>query len=198
VCHAADRDFFHDTGSAGERPCATNWHNPVRGFCRNGRRGGGDRVCCCAAWSWRGAGPMGSGSGGAARDRAALSGRSWSSQAADTHAAFPARRCPDRSRGGVALQGAGCGGRRNPGQSASAELHCDETAGDAGRGDGFILLADPAGGDCRSERCARPLADRLAALGGQSGRSARTGRSALAGRAVPVARPQAGHMGGAA
>lgn len=196
MCHVPDGCPFHDTSPATGLMCATGWRAAVRGFCRNGRRDGGNRIRCGAAWSWGGPRAVGAGPGGAARDRAALSARAWAAQAADADAAFPAARCPDRGRGGVALQGAGGGGRRNPGRSCGIDLHRDEAAGFQGRGDGCALLADPAGGDCRSQRGARPLAHRTAAIGRQRGRSARAGRSALAAGTVPLARRTAGGMGG--
>jgi hypothetical protein len=196
VYHFPDRDPFHDTRSAGRPPCAANWRTPVRGFSCNGRRGGGDRLRCGAAWSWGGARTVGPGSGGAARDGSALSGRAWASQTTDAYAAFPAGRCIDRNRGGLALQGFGCGGGRNPGRSAGGALYRDEAAGIESRVGWCALLADPASRHRKSQRSARPLAHRAAALKRQPGRSERSGRSALAGGTLPVARRTARSMGG--
>ncbi len=197
VCHAPNGCTFRSPGPAAGGPCAAGRCNPVRGLCRARGRGGRDRVRPGAAWLWSGARALASGSAGTAGDGAPLSGRAWAAKTPDGDAAFPPGRCDDRGRGGIALPGAGCGHRRNPGQSGSGELYGDEAAGLAGRSLGRALLADPAGGECRSERGARSLADCHAALCRQSRRSARARRSVLAGGAVPVARRAAGGMGGA-
>lgn len=197
VCHVPNGCTFHNPSSAVGFPCAAGRRNPVRGLSRTGGRGGRDRVRPRAAWLWSGVCALDSGPAGAAGNGATLSGRAWAAKTTDGDAAFPAGRCDDRGRGGVALPDVSCGHRRNPGQSDGGKLYGNEAAGLAERGLSRALLADPAGGECRSERGARSLADCHAALGLQSRRSACTRRSMLAGRAVPIARQAAGRMGGA-
>jgi hypothetical protein len=196
VCHVPDTCFCDDSISNVSPACAAGRVNPDRGFLCGWRGRGGGWLRHGTAWPWKRGGSLDSGPSGAARNRAALSGRAWATQAADADAAFPASGCDDGGRGGIALQGAGGSDRRNPGQSSGSELHRDKAAGPAGRGNGCPLLADPAGSDHRSKCGARPLADRHAAFGGQPGRPARTRRSALAGRAVPVTRQTTREMGG--
>jgi hypothetical protein len=197
VFHVPNGCTFHSPSSAVGFPCAAGRRNPVRGLSRIRGRGGRDRVRPGAAWPRGGACALDSGPTGAAGKGAALSGRSWSAKTPDGDATFPAGRCDDRGRGGVALPGVGCGHRGNPGQPDGGELYGDEAAGLAERGLCRALLADPAGGECRSERGARSLEDCHASLGLQSRRSACARGSMLAGRAVPIARRAAGNMAGA-
>ena len=195
MCHAPDTCSSDDKIAAVSSPCAAGRGNPVRGFPCNRRRGGGYRIRCDAAWSWRWCGSLDSGQAGAARDRAPFSGRTWPAQTFDGDAAFSTGGCDDGGRGRIALQGAGGCGCRNSWRSCSGEFHRDEAACIASRSIRCALLADPACGECRPECCTRPLADFHAALGRQPRRSARARRSALAGRTVPVARRAAGRVG---
>lgn len=196
MCHVPDTRSFNDKIAAVISSCAAGRGDPDRSFPCNRCRGGGGWIRHGAAWSWPRCGSLDSGPAGAARDGAALSGGAWVAQTSDDGSTFPPRRCDDRHRGRIAVQGAGCGDRRNPGRSCGSEFHHDEEAGASGRGDRRALLADPAGGNRRSQCGARSLADHDASFNDQSRRCARSGRSALAGRVVPLARRAAGGMGG--
>lgn len=197
MCHAPDARTFDRTSPAVRLSWATDKHHFVRGFSHAWRRGRRCGVCPVPNQHAGRAAFVVSGPTGAARNWAALSGRAGQRpQTPDADAAFPAHRCHGRSRGGAALQGAGCGGRRNSGRSGGGEFYRDETFGPAGRDGWCALLVDPAGGKRRSECCARPLADCASAVGGKSRRPARTRKSALAGGVVPFARWPAGGMGG--
>lgn len=196
MCHVPDTYSYDNTIFAVSPACAAGRGDPDRGFLCGWRRGSGGWVRHRAAWSGQRRGSLDTGPTGATRDRAALSGGAWAGQAADADAAFPAGGCDGHNRRRLALQGTGRGCGRDQGRPIGGELYRDEATCPAGRVFRRALLADPAGGDRRSQRSARPLAGCHAALGCQPRRPARTGRSALAGRAVPVTRQAAGGMGG--
>ncbi len=196
MCHAPDTCACHDAIPAGRHFYTAGGGHPVRGFSHNRGRGGGGWLCAGADWSCGRTDPLDSGPDGAARNRETLSAGSWFGRTADADAAFAAGGCDGRSRGRVALPGAGCGNCRNPGQSSGGKLHRDKAVSPSVRGDGRAVLADPAGGNRRSECRARPLADLRIALGGQPRRPPRSRRSTLADRAFPLARRTTGGMGG--
>ena len=184
-----------DDRQASRRPDHRPDHRPVRGLCRHGRgcRGGG--LCAVAPGQGCCPGPVDPGPAIVPGNRAALCWRSGRAQRAHAAPCPPARRA-DRGRRGVALQGPVGGGGRDLWQPARAGLHRNQTSGPAGRGDGGALLADPAWWGARSQRRARPLAGRIIALGPEPGRCNGPRRSALAGRAVPVARQATRPLGG--
>ncbi len=157
----------------------------------NGRGRGG--LCAVEPAPAARAGPVGAGLAFAEGGREALSAGD-DDAAGDPGRPEPARGCAPGDGGGVALHRSGRCGRGDLGRSAGSGFHGDQAVGLAGGTSPGALLADPARGLSRSERCAQSLARDLPAIVAPSRRCQGTGRAALAGRTFPGASSAARHM----
>jgi hypothetical protein len=177
-------------------PGAGKRAHAVRGFFNDTSRWGCGRFChgrCCGGERTY---PVGAGSHVTERIWTAISAGAFGKTTRDSHHAQPRRRCSLGYGGRVALHVIVFGDWRNLGHPSCIGFHGDQAAGNTGRGQQSILLADTSGGRARSECRTKSLAHCITAVWGTSPRSASPRRSALAGGTVPLAPDTSRHMGG--
>jgi len=197
VCHAPVACTISETSPAGLLPRAAGIRCIVRSLSCTWCRGSCCGFCSVPNQHTGRANPVDSGLAGTARGWTPISDRAWLPQILDADAAFSFGRCDGRGRRGPALQGAGGCCRGDPGRSCGPDFYHNEALGPAGRGRWRALLADPAGGERRSERRTRSLANCQTSFGVKPRRYACARQSTLASGIVQVALWTAGGMGGA-